>query len=99
MTLAKRLNQLLQRVAKWPEQDLEATVRGHWDRRAPGHKTVFHLKEFEDDMWRRDLKMARTPFEHHLAMMQLFKKEVAPRLEPSSSARRPGSLTWPASLR
>lgn len=38
-------------------------------------------------MWGKGLRLAPTPFEHHLAMMRLFKNEMAPKLERVAHAQ------------
>jgi hypothetical protein len=95
MFFTHQIRRFFQRVAKWSTSDEEAMVRRHWARRAVGQRSGFHLREFKNDMWRRGLRLAQTPFEHHLAMMRLFEKEIAPRLQPGSNARGSVASTEP----
>lgn len=73
------------RISRWfakrPRQSLEMAVRRHWAAQPACQKTVFYLRDFEEAMWRRKLRLGNTPFDHHLDMMRLLREDLEPRLQ------------------
>ena len=66
--------------AKRPRQSLELTVRRHWDECPENRKSVLHLRDFEESMWRLNLRLGQTPLEHHIDMMRLLRNDLEPKL-------------------
>ena len=80
------------RISRWfakrPRQSLEMAVRRHWAAQPASQKTALNLRDFEEAMWRRKLRLGNTPFDHHLDMMRLLREDLEPRLQ-----RPPGVQT------
>ncbi|MDB5851786.1 MAG: hypothetical protein JWP29_5538 [Rhodoferax sp.] len=85
-------------LIRWPKEDVQTSVLRHWANLASGMKSVYHLREFEDEMWERGFRLAATPFEHHLSMMRLLRDQTAPKLDRPRRIKRSNPPTTPSGL-
>ncbi|MDB5847007.1 MAG: hypothetical protein JWP29_759 [Rhodoferax sp.] len=57
---------------------LENRVFREWLKLSPDHRTGIALRDFEDDLWGRSLRLGVSPFLHHQGVMRVIGNSLDP---------------------
>lgn len=71
------------------ERSLEDLVLREWRRLSPERRTGIALRDFEQQLWQRSLRLGSTPFLHHQGVMRV----IGPAMRSAGAdGSRPGAL-------
>ena len=76
----------MQHTTSKATQALEGRVFREWLKLSPERRTGIALRDFEDDLWGRSMRLGKSPFLHHQGVMRVIGRPLDPTSVDSTAA-------------
>ena len=76
----------MQHTSSKATQALEGRVFREWLKLSPERRTGIALRDFEDDLWGRSMRLGKSPFLHHQGVMRVIGRPLDPASVDSTAA-------------